>query len=1196
MKKLLNKIRFDKPFLKFDLKMKLTTLFLFTTLSVMQAGVTYSQKARLSFSASNMTVGKAIEKLEYTSDYRFVYNVRSVDLDRKIDVNVNNASIETILNTIFKDSGTDFKVSGSHIVLTPKKASVEKPTVVKEDQDFIVKGRVTDEKGNPLVGAAISDNGSGRGVQTDFNGEYQIITVSSETTLAFAYLGYVRQEIKVDGKSIINVVLKEDVLELGEVVLTTGYQNISAEQSTGSFSNLKAKDFQEQRLNSLDKILEGRIVGYQDGKIRGTTSMSGLTTPLYVVDGFPIENTKYNATFNLEENLPNLNLEDIETITVLKDAAASSIYGARAANGVVVITTKKAKAGKTTISFSSNLTVTPYRNYTDNLTDSAAIIGLERGWATNNPNLQGANASTYAQSLLNNAAFTSLGMQTILKGYSGAISQTDATNQLNQLAAQGYKYYDDVEKYAKRDQFFTQHNISLGTATQKNSFNASLTYKNNKLEDIYSENETVGINLKNSTEINSWLSLDLGTYINFGKGDTQSYNPINSSSGTFNAGYKHQPYDQLVNNDGTYFTSTAASRFNNFTLQSMQDYGLYSMDITPMEELGRNVSNTKNFLNRSFAKFNVTFSKAFTYNAMFQYEYGSDRTSYLREKESFSVRSQVNSLVTIANNTAVYNLPYGDILKETNQFTSGYNFRQQLNFEETFNEKHNVSAIAGMEMRHNKTEYRDDTRYGWDEQTLSFTPINQASLLKVYGNVFNGYMSQNDFSAERELVNRYVSFYGTGGYTYDKKYTLTGSLRWDRSNLWGTDNKYQNKPTWSAGAGWNINKESFFDVAWVDMLKLRGSYGIGGNVAKDSAPYLTAYYSANPNVGGVQGSVNSRPNPALSWEKTTTTNVGLDFSLFKNRLNGTFDVYNKKGEDLLASSTGVPTEGWGYSTYKINNGEMTNKGFEVSLSGTIIKTPSFAWDASVLYAKNKNEVTYVDVEAPVYYLQLDYASSYPRVGKNYNSIYGYKWAGLSSKGLPQVYDATGTAVIYNPADLEAIEDYGTTVPTQSGSFHTSVNYKNFSLSALFIYELGHKMRNTFLPMLNNNYSSAMGSYVADITVVNKDIVNRWQQSGDEAFTNIPRAVYEYEADFNYDSRSIYSYADINILDASNVRLSNISLGYQLPKSLISKVKLESIRFNLNAENVYTWAKSRDAKYMLGGFQSPSIVMGVNVNF
>jgi len=1161
----------------------------------MQAGVTYSQKAKMSFSANNMTVAKAIEKLEYTTNYRFVYNVKSVDLNRTIYVNESNVSIETILNTIFGNTGTDYKVSGNHIVLMAKKAPAEKPVKLQnEEADFIVKGRVTDEKGMPLAGAAISDNGSGRGVNTDFNGEYQIIAVSSETTLAYSYLGFVRQEIKVEGRSVINVVLKEETLQLGEIVLTTGYQNISAEQATGSFSNLKAKDFQEQRLSSLDKILEGRIVGYQDGKIRGTTSMLGVTSPLYVVDGFPIENTKLTPFSTIEENVPSLNLEDIETITVLKDAAASSIYGSRAANGVVVITTKKAKAGKTNISFSSNLTITPYRNYTGNLTDSADIIGLERGWADGNPNLKGANAATYSQSLLNNAVFTSLGMQTILNGYAGNISQTEMNNRLNKLGSQGYKYFDDIARYAKRDQYFMQHNVSLGKATDNNTFNASLTYKNNELENRYSENQSVGINLKNSTEINNWLSLDLGTYINYGKGDTQSFLALNPDLS--NSYFKYQPYNQLVNNDGTNFVSTAASRYNNYTLQSMQNYGLYNMDITPMDEFGRNLNETKNFLNRTFAKFNVKFSKAFTYNVMFQYEYSSDRASQLYEKDSYYVRNRVNQLVTIANNKAVYNLPYGDIIKETNQFSNAYNFRQQLNFNQIFADKHDFSAIAGMEIRHSKQEFSNNTRYGYDSQTLGFAPINQVDLLKVYGTVFGGYMVQDEFSLEKELQNRYVSVYGTGGYTFDKKYNVSGSVRWDRSNLWGTDSKYQNKPIWSAGAAWNIDKESFFAVSWVDALKVRGSYGIGGNIAKDSAPYLTAYYNSNSNVGGNQGTVNKRPNPELSWEKTTTKNIGLDFSLFKRRISGTLDLYNKKGEDLLARSQGIPTEGFGYSTYTLNNGEMTNKGIEVSLSGTIVKTPSFSWDAAVLYANNKNKVDYVNVKAPVYYLQLDYPQDFPRVGNSYNTIYGYKWAGLSSTGIPQVYDASGTAVKYNPGQLDAIQDYGSTVPIHSGSFHTSANYKNFSLSALFVYELGHKVRNTFLPMLKNSYNGAAGGYVTDISVVNNNIANRWMQPGDEAFTNVPRAVYEYDPEFNSDSYTIYSYSNINILDASNVRLSNVSLAYQMPKDLIKRAKLDGVRFNLNAENVYTFAKSRDAKYMLGGFISPSFVLGVNVNF
>ena len=1158
-------------------------LFLFCTVVF---GITpnfvNSQNAKLTIAADKVvTMDEVFDLIMTQTDYTFIYQV---DLFK----NYPSFAIKKGVVTVDELLKSGLSKGNFNVVFSDKNIFINSKNTVKKD--ISIKGKVTDEKGMPIPGATVLDKETGKGVVTDFNGEFEIITSNPEATIMFSFVGFVGQEIKVSGKTYLNVTLVEDNYELGEIVVT-GYQSISQERVTGSFSKLKEKDFEAQRLSSLDAILEGRIVGYQNGVIRGTTSMNGLTTPLYVIDGFPIENTKFNGNFNLVESLPNLNLEDIETITVLKDAAAASIYGARAANGVVVITTKKAKVGKTTISFSSNFTVSPYKYYTGNLTDSGDIIGLEKAWATGNPKLQtnDGSAATYASSLLNNAVFTSQGMQTILNYYAGNLSESDKNNTLNRLGSMGYKYYDDIEKYAKQDEYFTQYNVSLGNASEKNSFNASITYKGEQFEDKYSDNESIGINLKNSLQVNKWLTLDIGTFISYAQNDLQNYD-------AFSPGFKYQPYNQLVNDDGTPFTSTAASRYSVSTLKAMSDYGLYNMDITPMDEFGRNLTKNKSFLNRTFAKANIQFSDAFHYNAMFQYEYGLDRINFLRDKDSYNVRSTVNSLVTISDNTAKFNLPYGDIVTESNQYFSAYNFRQQLDFDKVINGVNDISVIAGMEVRHSKLEFNDKTLYGWDDQTLTFAPVNQADLLKVYGSIFGGYLNPTSFSSARELINRYVSFYSNAGYTYDKRYSVTGSLRYDRSNLWGTDSEYQNKPTWSTGLAWNVNKESFFNASWVDMLKIRGSYGIAGNVAKNSAPYLTAYYSSNNNVGGIQGSINSRPNPQLSWEKTTISNVGLDFALFNNRLSGTFDFYNKFGEDLLANSNGIPTEGWGYSTYTLNNGEMTNKGLEVSLSGTIIKTPSFSWNAGILYAYNKNEVTYVNVEAPVYYLQLDYASDFPRIGKNYNSIYGYQWAGLSSTGLPQVNDASGNPVSFNPADLEAIQDYGTTVPIQSGSFNTAVAYKNFSLSALFIYQLGHKMKNTFLPMFNNNYNGAAGGYITDIAVVNRDIRNAWQQPGDEAFTNVPRVVYDYDPDFSSDLQSIYSYADINIIDASNLRLSNISLAYEMPSDLMKKVKLQSIRFNFNVENVFTVANSKDAKYLLGGYQSPNFVFGFNINF
>ncbi|NDV17488.1 SusC/RagA family TonB-linked outer membrane protein [Muricauda sp. TY007] len=1174
----------------FDLKMKLTLTFFLIVFFQMQAETGYAQTTKISLDMKSASVFEIIEEIEATTEFRFFYRSEELNVDRKVDIQVDKERIESVLQKVFTGSNTNFKIIDRHIVLTQRKNN-PLPThqdKEKEDQETQISGTVSDKNGIPLLGVTIIVQGTRKGTTTDENGEYRIGADQGDV-LVFSYIGFKTKEIAVGVENEINVTLEESATELGEVVIQSGYQAISSERVTGSYSTLDSEDFQTQRLNSLDAVLEGRVVGLRDGVVRGVTSMNGLTTPLFVIDGFPVEQTRYNANYGLEENLPNINIEDIESITVLKDAAATSIYGARAANGVVVILTKKAHAGETNVSFSSNLTLSPYKYYTGNLTGSEAIVGFERDWANGNPNLEGGGAASYASSLLDNAVYTSQGMQTLLNFYAGNSSESQMNNTLNRLAASGFRYYDDLDKYAKRDQYFQQFNIRFGKASEKNSFNASATYKDNKFEDIYSDEQSLGINLNNTAQITDWLTLDVGTYMFFNNGKEQTYNALNPQ-------FVYQPYNGLVNADGSPFVSTAESRYSAFTLQSMDTYGLYSMDITPMEELGRNIRERKNFLNRSFAKLDVQISDAFSYNAMFQYEYGVDRSEQLRSSDSYAVRSLVNGLVTISpTNQAIFNLPYGDISDRSNQYSNAYNFRQQLNFDKLFNGGHHVSAIAGTEVRHSKLEYSEHIRYGYDSQTLSYTPINQADLLQVYGSVFGGYLSQNDFSAERELLNRYVSVYGNAGYTYDSRYSVTGSLRWDRSNLWGTDNKYQNKPTWSAGAGWNLHNESFLDKDWINRLKLRFSYGIGGNVAKNSAPYLTAGYSSNNNVGGIQGYVSSRPNPQLSWEKTTTTNVGVDFSFFKNRLNGTVDYYHKKGEDLLANSNGVPTEGWGYSTYTLNNGEMINRGVEITLNGSILRTEDFSWDIGVMFAHNKNEVTYVNVEAPVYFLQLDYPSEFPRVGTNYNSIYAYKWAGLSSTGLPQVYDAEQTPVSYNPGDLEAIEDYGTTVPIQSGSFNTSINYKDFSLSALFIYGMGHKIRNTFLPMFDNSYSGAAGGYITNIRPVNNRIEDSWRNPGDEARTDVPRVVYEYDPEYSYDLRSIYSYADINILDASHVRLSNVSLAYRMPSELVSKLGMKGLRMNFNVENVFTLAKSRDAKYLLGGYQTPNFVLGFNVN-
>ncbi len=307
-------------------------------------------------------------------------------------------------------------------------------------------------------------------------------------------------------------------------------------------------------------------------------------------------------------------------------------------------------------------------------------------------------------------------------------------------------------------------------------------------------------------------------------------------------------------------------------------------------------------------------------------------------------------------------------------------------------------------------------------------------------------------------------------------------------------------------------------------------------------------------------------------ERTFTGNIGVDVTMYNNRITASVDYYRKNGKDLLANTMGVPTEGFGYSTYQINNGEMTNHGIETTISAEIIRSKNWKWNLTGLFAFNKNKVTYVNVEAPVYFLQLDYPQAYPRVGNPYQALYGYEWAGLSAEGLPQVYDETGKAVNFSPSELDAIRYLGSTVPTYSGSFSSSLDFKNFTLAFLLTYEGGHKMKNnSFLPMLGNAYNSGMFSYMTTFSPVNRDIVNRWRKPGDEATTNVPRAVFAEDPAFSSDTYTMYSNASINVLDASNIRMRNISLAYNLPASLVRHAFMQSARIQFNVENAFTIA-------------------------
>lgn len=1068
----------------------------------------------------------------------------------------------------------------THIGVVEKVPIYSKTMTVMQQQLLSVRGVVTDVNNEPLIGATILVKGSQEGTVTDVDGKFQL-KVAPGRTLVVSYIGMRSQEVQVTKATQYTIQLETNSELLDEVVVT-GYQTLSKERSTGSFAKVGSTILETKRMDNLSDMLNGRVAGYVDGKIRGVTTMNAVANPMVVIDGFPVENTSMDRSGSTMENMPDLNPEDIESITVLKDAAAASIYGARAANGVIVITTKKAQQGKTEISLSSTFTIQPYRLYNDNKTNAKDIIELERAWAAQNVKLQGGldTALGVASDLRDNGPMPSLGVNILLDMYTNKISKDKGNQMLDALGARGYQYYDQVKKYAKRNPFTQQYNLRVAKTTDRNSFSLSTSYWDNRGEDIHQDDQKLGVNLNNTLQVTPWLQADLGVYLKYGSAHSPYFDPLKP-------GYNTLPYDALVSPDGSYVAAPLQGTKDRRDL--IERYGLQPEVIIPMNELNYQLANNKELETRAFGKLQFNFTNWLNYHVMFQYETNSNDGERLREREAYDVVSMVNNFASDSGGTVLYNLPQGDILYQSVSDRRSYNFRQQLNLNKRFDERHDLVWILGQEVRHSKMEYSDRSLYGYDPDLLTWPALNESDLAYISGILGAAKLTHDNITVRRELVNRFVSFYSNASYTYNDKYVLSGSIRWDRSNLWGTSSKYQNKPLWSVGGSWNIDRETFFQCSAVDMLKLRASYGIGGNIGRNTAPYLIAQYYAAQFGSGLTGVVISPPNENIRWEKTTSVNVGIDFAVWGNRFQGSFDFYHKDSDDLLANVNGSPTQGFGYALLTTNNGRMVNKGIEFSLQGEVYRTRNFRWNTTLLYAFNKNKVKSVSVKPANYDSRLDMPESYPVIGNPLNGLYAYRWAGLNEVGDPQVYDAHGNITSQDVRDADAIVYQGSTVPIHSGSFTNVLSYKNFEFSMMLLFDAGHKIRDTFTPIIS------MGD--GRVVVTHKDIMKRWQKSGDELHTNVPRLLFSNDTE-NYNAyRSVlYRYSDLFVYDASNIRLNNLSFAYRIPSSLCKKMFLSRAKVQFNIENVATLAFDSRAHYALGGKNTPNFVMGLFLNF
>jgi len=1163
--------------------MKLTAIILLSACLTASANG-YSQ---ITLSEKNAPLQKVFKEIQKQTGYNFFYTYELMQQAGPVTVKVNNVSLEKALEMSLSGKELTYEIISKTVVIKEKsKESVKEELPPPID----VKGQVVNEKGEPVSGVTVTVKGKKIATATNDNGEFEIKGIDQNAILVFTSVNIETFETKLNGRSDIAVIAKTKVTGLDDVFVTvnTGYQKINRQNVTGSVVTVGSKELEKRNAVNIMQNLEGAVPGLV--QYRGTTTIRGVSTlqantaVLVVVDGLPIEGS-----------IADLNPYDIESISVLKDAAAASIYGARASNGVIVVTTKRAKErGKTVVEVSGNLTLINKRNYDylDYMTPSQQV-----DWESEIYNLYFSGGLSFISNPITtfeSNISTGVDISPVQYGYYQFYKGQITKAQLDASLAD-YKKNDFLNQFRENavlNQQLQQYNLALrvNNGRFQNSFVVNYTTDNSGIINAY--DKKLNLFYKGSYNVGNWLDIDYG--VNSIVGKARSHNNAFATDP-----FSVPSYYSLFNSDGSR-ASYSTIRFNIYNTILETTPSLFSAKFNHLDELGRDFINTSIFNSRYYVNLNFKPMKGLTINPMFQYEDMRRDVSAYSEAESYTMR-WLNDVYTTrtgspGNYTYTKLLPVGGKLNTSHSRSPNYTARVQANYNREFGE-HGFIALAGTEFRQTNIYGQNGTLLGYDDQlqTQGTNNVNYGNLFNINRGTFwnpnyntrtRHFAEISNFGLIRDELHRFASGYANLTYTYQKKYNLFGSVRKDYADLFGGDEKYRGRPLWSVGASWIASSENFLkQFNSINYLKLRASYGLTGNIRNVTA-LLAATTGINNTTQLPNATVINPPNPQLRWEKTATTNIGIDFTMFNNRLSGTIDWYRRKGTDLFSLKRLDPSSG--FTSLTINNASMVNNGFEFNLGYEWVKPTSidgFQWSSSLLGAVNNNKITDVDELTRNPYT-LASGGSY-KVGYPVRSIYSFQFAGLNTSGVPQWFDAMGNKTIaaLGPNDADAIVFSGDSDPKVNLSFNNDLSFKGFSLSIFAVYYGGNYYRARPVP---RSYPYAgygpLPSY----------LLNSWTPTKTD--TDIPGSGQYYMPAMH----NQYDFSDNLVRQADFIKVRNIVLGYDLPQSVASKLKSTRIRLRLQVNNPKSlWTKQTDVYTdpETGGAQIPtSFVFGLNANF
>ena len=1203
--------------------------------SVVQVYATNVAAQKVNYSGQNVSLKEVLSVVEKQTGYMFFYDETLLDKANAVTVHFSGEAVNQVMDEICATQNLSWSVENQTITLFLKSKPVLPDKIGPDQAAFpqqtTITGKIISKEGMPIPGASIIVKGTKRGISSDSNGYYSLKIEKTDNILVFSSVGFKPIEVLIDNRDVIDVTLEEANIVLSDnVVFSTGYQKIPRERSAGSFTKPNPTIIQDRSsspnlLQRLEGTVPGFIVNLAQGSapsgsnriltgegnsnqyiIRGIGSVQADRAPLCVVNGIIID------------DLGSLNANDVETITVLKDATASSIWGARAANGVIVITTKKGALNekiKVQYDVSYNMQGKPDYNYWPRLS-SADFIKTAREIFDPVVNTW-ANASTFTSAT--SMSIVAPHERILYDQYRGVISAAQANARLDSLSKiSNSKQIGDL---FYRNKSLMNQTISINGGSKSYSFYGSFSDVNDQSSVPGEKNNKYFVNLRQDLTLGNRINIFLITDLT---------NNVSGNKRTISVDNRFLPYQLFQDENGKSLDLSYLSFITTPELKTtFQNQSKINLDYNPVDEFNRGETNSNTILGRVTAGGSIKIFDGLKFEGTYGYSKGSTLTTMFDDETSFPVRSllvQFTQAAVAPSTLPTYYFPNtGGQLNTANSAQSGWTVRNLLDYDASFKgRKHQITLLLGQEAQESSYSSSNSTVYGYDPLLMTYQNVdfknlatNGVSSPVAAHNTSNRSLFSNQVYSESWSLTRVSSYFATGGYTYNSKYTINGSWRSDQSNLFGIDKSVQRRPVWSVGAKWQIGKEDFIKQNnRISNLDLRLTYGITGNAPRpgSATSYDVMTSSVSSFAPGPGLSISTYANRGLGWERTENINIGIDYGFFKNRLSGSIDVYKRRTTDLIGQ---LPTNLLsGPSSVTGNFGDMYNKGVELSLNSINISTRDFTWSTTLNMSYNVNKITKLVLPTAVSDLsrlvqQTKYYEGYPAL-----SIFAYNWAGLDNMGDPQIYLPDGTkykAALVTGLSVDGAKYMGTFQPVWNGGFLNFIRYKNFSLSSSIIFNLGYYGRRDAMQQLSGGrldplqVTFSQGSY-PELTSgnVSTEILNRWKQPGDENITDVPSYITTNTSRRN---TAYYFYGSNNVYDASYIKMRDISLSYRMPKSFLEKLKVDEIQLRVQFSNVMLWKANKfglDPEFQISDINytldrkmpvgQGAITIGLNVKF